>query len=125
MSPNHDFDARTRKAGNELRQARSNMPNFVELAVFLFLAAISAGLAFFVGQTSPAWGFAIGTAGVIIAALVAASIKVANQWERGLVLRLGEFRSIRGPGLFFIVPIIDEFESSTLAFSRQTFRDKK
>ncbi|OHB85999.1 MAG: hypothetical protein A2V98_14210 [Planctomycetes bacterium RBG_16_64_12] len=38
---------------------------------------------------------------------MAASIKVANQWERGIVLRLGEFQSIRGPGLFFIVPIID------------------
>jgi hypothetical protein len=107
MSPEHEFDVRTRQAGYELRQARSNMPNFIEVAVFILLAGISAGLAAFVGQASPGWGVAIGAAGVVIAAIVAASIKVANQWERGLVLRLGQFRSIRGPGLFFVVPIID------------------
>lgn len=39
--------------------------------------------------------------------MAAASIKVANQWERGIILRLGEFQAIRGPGLIFIVPIID------------------
>jgi regulator of protease activity HflC (stomatin/prohibitin superfamily) len=83
------------------------MPNFIQLAIFVILSGISTGIAAFVGQTSPAWGAVIGGAGVVIAALVAASIKVANQWERGLVLRLGEFLSIRGPGLFFIVPVID------------------
>jgi len=39
--------------------------------------------------------------------LSAAAIKVANQWERALVLRLGNFRGTRGPGLFCIVPIVD------------------
>jgi regulator of protease activity HflC (stomatin/prohibitin superfamily) len=107
MSPQQEFDVRSRQAGYELRQARSNMPNFIELAVFILLAGITAGLAAFVGQARPSWGIAIGAAGVVLAALVAASIKVANQWERGLVLRLGQFRSIRGPGLFFVVPIID------------------
>lgn len=38
---------------------------------------------------------------------IAASIKVANQWERVVVLRLGHFRSLKGPGLFFIIPVID------------------
>ncbi len=59
------------------------------------------------GQANAGLGVFVGVVGAIVAALVAASIKVANQWERGLVLRLGEFRSIRGPGLFFVVPIID------------------
>jgi regulator of protease activity HflC (stomatin/prohibitin superfamily) len=45
--------------------------------------------------------------GVVVSALVAAAIKVANQWERALVLRLGKFQGTRGPGLFCIVPIID------------------
>jgi len=43
----------------------------------------------------------------IVAALVASAIKVADQWEKAVVLRLGKFRAIRGPGLFFIIPIID------------------
>ncbi len=35
------------------------------------------------------------------------SIKVAQQWEKAVVLRLGKFRGLRGPGLFWILPIID------------------
>ena len=107
MATEHDIGAAARQAGRELRQLRASMPSFVELAVFLVLLAISLGLAMSVGQTSVGWGILIGLAGAIVSALVAASIKIANQWERGLVLRLGEFQSIRGPGLFFVVPIID------------------
>jgi regulator of protease activity HflC (stomatin/prohibitin superfamily) len=39
--------------------------------------------------------------------LTASSIKYADQWEKAVVLRLGEYRGLRGPGLFFIVPVID------------------
>ncbi|MEX0677914.1 MAG: SPFH domain-containing protein [Pirellulales bacterium] len=107
MVTEHDIGAAARQAGRELRQLRSSMPSFVELATLLVLLAISLGLAMSVGQTSVDWGIFIGLAGAIVSALVAASIKIANQWERGLVLRLGEFQSIRGPGMFFVVPIID------------------
>ena len=107
MATEQDIGAAARQAGSELRHLRSSMPSFVELAVFLVLLAISVGLAILVGQANAGLGIFVGVAGAIVAALVAASIKVANQWERGLVLRLGEFQSIRGPGLFFVVPIID------------------
>ena len=107
MATEQDIGAAAREAGRELRHLRSGMPSFVELAVFLVLLAISVGLAILVGQANAGLGIFVGVVGAIVAALVAASIKVANQWERGLVLRLGEFRSIRGPGLFFVVPIID------------------
>ena len=44
-----------------------------------------------------------------IAAILAAwSLKVAREWDRVVVLRLGKFRRMAGPGLFFIIPIIDE-----------------
>jgi regulator of protease activity HflC (stomatin/prohibitin superfamily) len=43
----------------------------------------------------------------ILAAIVAYSTKVANQWERVVVLRLGRFRDLSGPGLFFIIPVIE------------------
>jgi regulator of protease activity HflC (stomatin/prohibitin superfamily) len=107
MATEQDVGAAARQAGSELRHLRSSMPSFVELAVFLVLLAIGVGLATLVGQANTGLGIFVAVAGAIVAALVAASIKVANQWERGLVLRLGEFRSIRGPGLFFVVPIID------------------
>ncbi|HEX2981894.1 MAG TPA: SPFH domain-containing protein, partial [Anaerolineaceae bacterium] len=35
------------------------------------------------------------------------SLKVARQWERAVVLRLGKFHGLRGPGLFWIFPVID------------------
>ncbi len=35
------------------------------------------------------------------------AIKVASQWEKAIVLRLGKFRGLKGPGLFWIVPIVD------------------
>jgi len=35
------------------------------------------------------------------------AIKVARQWEKGVVLRMGRFHGLKGPGFFMIVPIID------------------
>jgi len=36
------------------------------------------------------------------------SIKMAQQWERAVVLRLGKLQAVKGPGLFILVPIIDQ-----------------
>ena len=46
-------------------------------------------------------------AAVVVASIVASAIKVANPWDRAVVLRLGQFRKLRGPGVFGIIPIID------------------
>jgi regulator of protease activity HflC (stomatin/prohibitin superfamily) len=35
------------------------------------------------------------------------AIKVAKQWEKAVLLRLGKFKGLRGPGLFFILPVVD------------------
>jgi len=45
--------------------------------------------------------------GVVFGALVGSSIKYADQWEKAVVLRLGKYRGLRGPGLFTVIPIID------------------
>ncbi len=42
------------------------------------------------------------------AVLALFGIKIANQWEKAVVLRFGRFRALRGPGLFFVIPIVDE-----------------
>lgn len=44
----------------------------------------------------------------LLAFLVPLSLKMANQWEQAVVLRLGKLQGIRGPGMFFIIPFIDE-----------------
>jgi regulator of protease activity HflC (stomatin/prohibitin superfamily) len=49
----------------------------------------------------------IGIVSFIVASIVANSVKVANPWERIVVLRLGRFRALAGPGLFFIIPILE------------------
>ncbi|MCP4154069.1 MAG: slipin family protein [bacterium] len=38
---------------------------------------------------------------------IAVSIKVSNHWEKAVILRMGKFIGLRGPGIFFIIPIID------------------
>jgi len=44
----------------------------------------------------------------VAAALVASSLRIADQWERAVVLRLGKFTNLEGPGLFFIIPVVEK-----------------
>jgi hypothetical protein len=45
--------------------------------------------------------------GILIGLYVLFALKIARQWEKVVVLRLGRFRGLRGPGLFWIIPVID------------------
>ena len=45
---------------------------------------------------------------VVVIALLAMTIRIANQWERAVVLYLGKFTGIKGPGLFLIVPFLNQ-----------------
>jgi regulator of protease activity HflC (stomatin/prohibitin superfamily) len=77
---------------------------------FLFLLILGAGVA--AGYASYAATRSLGSAWIaigafVVALIVAAAVKVAAQWDRAVVLRLGRFRALRGPGLFVIIPIID------------------
>jgi regulator of protease activity HflC (stomatin/prohibitin superfamily) len=45
--------------------------------------------------------------GVLIGVVAAQSPRIASQWERAIVLRLGKYVGMRGPGLFWVVPFID------------------
>jgi len=49
--------------------------------------------------------------GVLIGFLLAQSPKIARQWERAVVLRLGKFTGLRGPGLFWIIPFVDNIST--------------
>lgn len=49
----------------------------------------------------------IGVVLIVFAILVASAIRIADQWERAVVLRMGKFKGLKGPGPFMIVPIID------------------
>ena len=73
------------------------------LGAGLIVAAGLGGALFLVGVVPPlATAVAVG-----FGLLVAATIKYTDQWERAVLLRLGRYRGLRGPGYFAIVPIID------------------
>jgi len=46
--------------------------------------------------------------GVLLGLLLAQSPKIARQWERAVILRLGKYVGLRGPGLFWLVPFVDQ-----------------
>jgi len=45
---------------------------------------------------------------IVFSILICSSIYIADQWEKAVVLRMGEYKGLKGPGLFFIFPIIDK-----------------
>lgn len=82
--------------------------NSVPALFFVLVAAIGICIAYFVnGDLSSSSSTTIMILFSLVGVLVAWSTKVANQWSRAIVLRLGKYHSMRGPGIFFIIPIID------------------
>lgn len=49
----------------------------------------------------------LGIVFVLLAAIVASSLKMANAWQKFVILRAGSLYGVKGPGLFFIVPVLD------------------
>ena len=76
--------------------------------VFIVILGIGVGSAFVMYKnTASKDSIWIGVFAFVLAVLVSVAIKVADQWEKAVILRLGKFRSLKGPGLFFIIPVID------------------
>jgi regulator of protease activity HflC (stomatin/prohibitin superfamily) len=75
--------------------------NGVSMAAF-FILLIASTVA---GATELPW---LAVTLMLFALFALFSIKIANQWEKAVVLRFGKFSALRGPGLFFIIPIVDE-----------------
>ena len=46
---------------------------------------------------------------ILLSGLVAFSIRIADQWERGVVLRMGKYKGLKGPGPFMIIPIVSTY----------------
>jgi regulator of protease activity HflC (stomatin/prohibitin superfamily) len=79
-------------------------------AILLSLVILGAGVAlayvrYRAGENLEALGIA--AAAFVTALVVSSAIQVADQWDRAVILRLGHFHSLKGPGLFFIIPVVD------------------
>ncbi len=54
--------------------------------------------------------FAVGVIPMALWSLIVSGVRVAAQWERGILLRLGKFKGVRGPGIVYVVPFIDSIQ---------------
>jgi regulator of protease activity HflC (stomatin/prohibitin superfamily) len=84
--------------------------SFNAISAFVFIIVFGAGLAVAAAlyRMTPPWvGLTIAGVGFVIGAFASSSIQVAQQWDRAVVLRMGKFHALRGPGLFYIIPIFD------------------
>jgi len=95
-------------SANNLMQTRNNLPstnaprvNVVSAAAFL--VPVILGVLLTLATLSPFGAIA----GVLLGLLIAQAPKIARQWERAVILRLGRYVGLRGPGLFFVIPFVD------------------
>ncbi len=77
------------------------------LGLLLLTAALFGPLALPRGSVSPDWITAFRIVGAIAAVYVFVALNVARQWEKAVVLRLGKFHRLAGPGVFWVIPIVD------------------
>jgi regulator of protease activity HflC (stomatin/prohibitin superfamily) len=76
--------------------------------IFIVIFGVGTAIAFAVNGV--AGNLAAGCVGVcafILAGIVSSAIRVADQWDRAIILRLGQFHALKGPGLFFLIPVVD------------------
>jgi len=71
------------------------------VAVFMVCLGVGGALTLFLNNRAPL------IAGVLIGLYFLFALKIADQWEKIAVLRLGRYVGLRGPGMFLIVPIVD------------------
>lgn len=83
------------------KTSRVNAPAAVLSALTLTLAGISLAQ----DGTGPK---VAGAVLLVLAVLILLALQMASQWERAIVLRLGRFRKVEGPGLFLIIPVVDQ-----------------
>jgi regulator of protease activity HflC (stomatin/prohibitin superfamily) len=94
------------KATTQLEAEAASL-NWVATLVTGVVVLAGAGLNRLIEGTWQHWNIYIVIGTALVASTCFFGIKIANQWERAVVLRLGKFRSLKGPGPFFVIPIIE------------------
>ncbi|MFZ3078391.1 MAG: slipin family protein [Bellilinea sp.] len=82
------------------------------IALFtLVMGLLILGVALMEGRVAEGWAVAYALVLLAIAFSLLLGLQVARQWEKAVVLRLGKFKGLRGPGVFMLLPIIDSASS--------------
>jgi regulator of protease activity HflC (stomatin/prohibitin superfamily) len=101
----------TKTTTSKKQKEETHIPGIAWMIFGILLVAAILGALFMDGYVSD-MGIGIYVTVLLLAAsYILYGLKVASQWEKAVVLRLGKFRALRGPGLFWIVPIIDTIPS--------------
>jgi regulator of protease activity HflC (stomatin/prohibitin superfamily) len=82
------------------------MVNYISGLVFVVLLVVGIAITAAIGQVAPLMAFLFGVLWLLFDVVIASSIRLAAQWEKAVVFRLGMYHSIKGPGLFMVVPLI-------------------
>jgi regulator of protease activity HflC (stomatin/prohibitin superfamily) len=88
-----------------LAQTTPNDTRFPTIAAAAGLAV--AGVATGIGLLASLSAGLVGVVAVGLGLLAGSSIKFADQWEKAVVLRMGRYRGLRGPGVYFVIPVVD------------------
>jgi regulator of protease activity HflC (stomatin/prohibitin superfamily) len=97
--PGLDEVLAARRAARASRsQSRANV-----VSIFILLVSILVGVVVGAATKNPGWFIIVLLAGIFFSQ----SPKIAKQWERAVVLRLGKYTGLRGPGLFWITPFVE------------------
>jgi regulator of protease activity HflC (stomatin/prohibitin superfamily) len=88
----------------KLSRRRIEPDSSLFLIRLILLAIIAAQVLSVTRFENPAWH----AAAILPALLLLASLRKAREWERAVVLRLGKFHKVKGPGFFFTFPIADQ-----------------
>ncbi len=96
----------------DLKLPRLNDARIPPLAIVVALAVYGMGalVAFLLDRFTPlpeGLNVAVLTAFILLGTLLLYGIKIANQWEKVIILRFGRFHKLAGPGLFWVMPIVD------------------
>jgi len=87
------------------------IPPIAGMIFGVFLVAAILGALWMDGKIAEGWIGAYVVVLTLIGTIFMFSLKVASQWEKAIVLRLGKFIGLQGPGLFWIVPLVDAIPS--------------
>lgn len=82
--------------------------NYISMIVFFLITGLGFVFTSPLVYRTPVFGSMIFGLVVLVALFISSGIKIAAQWEKAVVFRLGKYNSIKGPGVFFIIPMVDE-----------------
>jgi regulator of protease activity HflC (stomatin/prohibitin superfamily) len=86
--------------------SHANGPAII-IALVFYIAAFFGAIWMGTSGVPTGWAIAYGVIMTLLGTYFLIAIKIAAQWEKAVVLRVGKFHTLKGPGLFWIVPIMD------------------